>query len=264
MISSFDGARVVITGGASGIGLALARRMQADGAQLAICDREAERVEAAVAAIPGAFGAVCDVTDGDALTAFIREAADRMGGIDVGWNNAGVMQRPAPLQALDWTEYERVLAVNLHAVVRGSQIFAQIMIQQGTPALILNTGSENSLFNAVRSGGAYVASKMAVRAITESLRDDVPDHIAVKLLCPGFVETALGDPAQFQYGMDVQRFADIAYPLLTSDQFYLVTHGYNAVRVRDETDRILADIEAGAASADETQAFDIKTLMGQA
>ena len=263
MIENFNGARIVITGGASGIGLALAKRMHADGAQLAICDTDEARVREVVIALPGTFGAVCDVTDADALEAFVDSAVDRLGGIDVGWNNAGVMQRSAPLQNLDWDEYQRVLNVNLHAVFRGSQLFARQMIAQGTPAMILNTGSENSLFNAVPQSAAYVASKMAVRAITEALRDDTPDHVAVKLLCPGFVNTALGPEAQFQHGMDVERFADIAYPLLLSDQFYLVSHGYNAVRVREDAERILADIDAGAASAEETKAFDTYTLMGR-
>jgi len=261
-IESFSDARVVITGGASGIGLALAKRMHADGARIAICDRDMSAVQQAIIAMPDVFGFVCDVSDAGALEGFIAEAADALGGIDVGWNNAGIMQSAQPIQDMDWDDYRAVVDVNLDAVVRGSQIMARMMIKQGTPSLILNTGSENSLFHGVPGGGAYVASKVAVRAITESLFQDTPDHIDVKLLCPGFVNTPLGPKAQFRHGMDVDVFADIAFPLLSTDQFYLVSHGYNAVRVRETADRILADIEAGAAPASETKAFDTYTLMG--
>jgi NAD(P)-dependent dehydrogenase (short-subunit alcohol dehydrogenase family) len=261
-IESFSDARVVITGGASGIGLALAKRMHADGARIALCDQNMAAIQQAIIAMPDVLGFVCDVAYPEALEGFITDAADALGGIDVGWNNAGIMQKSQPVHDMDWDSYRRIMDVNLDAVVRGSQIMARRMIAQGTPSLILNTGSENSLFHGVPGGSAYVASKVAVRAMTESLFQDTPDHIDVKLLCPGFVNTPLGPTAQFRHGMDVEVFADIAYPLLSTDQFYLVSHGYNAVRLRDTTDRILADIEAGAASAAETKAFDTYTLMG--
>lgn len=261
-IESFSEARVVITGGASGIGLALAKRMHADGARIALCDRDVSAVQQAIIAMPDVLGFICDVSDADALEGFITESSEALGGIDVGWNNAGVMQKSQPLQDMEWDDYRAIMDVNFDAVFRGSQIMARLMIKQGTRSLILNTGSENSLFHGVPGGSAYVASKVAVRAITESLYQDTPDHIDVKLLCPGFVNTALGPKAQFLHRMDVEVFADIAYPLLSSDQFYLVSHGYNAVRVRDAADRVLADIEAGAAPAAETKAFDTYTLMG--
>lgn len=262
MAIQFDGAKAVITGGANGIGLALAKRMQADGAKLAICDVNMDALNAAREHLPGALFVQCDVSDHSALEGFIDQAVDHLGGIDVGWNNAGIMQMSRPVQEIDWVTYQRVMDINLHAVFRGSQIMAAYMIEQGTPALLINTGSENSLFHAVPGGGAYVASKMGVRAITESFAQDTPDFIDVKLLCPGFVNTALGPEAQFQHGMDVEQFADIAYPLLTSDQFYLVSHGYNAVRVRQSSERILNDIRSGASTEADTKQYDTYTLMG--
>jgi NAD(P)-dependent dehydrogenase (short-subunit alcohol dehydrogenase family) len=138
---------------------------------------------------------------------------------------------------------------------------ARRMADQGTPALIVNTGSENSLFHGIPNAAAYVASKAAVRALTRALSQDTPDHIDVKLLCPGYVNTPLGTSEQMQHGMDVEAFADIAFPLLTSDQFHLVTHGYNGVRVREEHDALQAEIAAGAASVEDTARYDVGLLM---
>ncbi len=267
-LPDFARRRVAITGGASGIGLALATRMAAQGAHIAICDLHADRLEDAATALRSAGAAslrtdALDVADLDALDRWIGDVVQSLGGIDVGWNNAGIMPRTAPLQDHDWRDYARVMDVNLHAVVRGSQGFLRVMAEQSGPALLLNTGSENSLFHAVPGGGPYVASKQAVRAITETLYQDAPAHIDVKLLCPGFVHTPLGPRAQMQHGMTLERFADIAFPMLTSDQFYLVSHGYNAVRAKERHAKLLSDIEAGAASAEETKRFDTYTLMGR-
>lgn len=261
-LRSFNQARIIVTGAASGIGLVLAKRMIADGAKLAFCDLDAQRLERAEDQLPGAKGFLCDVSDREALEEFMANAIEFLGGLDVGWNNAGTMQQPSPVQDLELSEIERVMAINFHAVIHGSQLMARHMIKQGMPALIINTGSENSLFHAVPGGAAYVASKMAVRAMTQSLLDDTPDFIDVKLLCPGFVNTGLGDPDIFKHGMDLERFAEIAYPLLLSDQFYLVTHGYNAVRVRQGCERLLTEIEVGSASEEETRMFDTYNLLG--
>ncbi len=267
-LKSFAGKRIAITGGATGIGLAVARKMASDGASLALCGLEVDAIDAAKLELLeiGATSVLttqCDVTEDGALEDWIKGVVDHFGGIDVGWNNAGVMAPAQPFQDMQWKAYQKVLSVNLDAVARGSQLFARQMIRQGTPALILNTGSENSLFNAVPGGAAYVASKMAVRGLTYGLMQDVPDFIDVKLVCPGFVKTPLGPEAVMQAGMDADRFAQIVYPqLLERGRFYVVSHGYNAVRVRERTDRLLAEIESGAAPTDETQRFDTYTLMG--
>lgn len=263
----FRDRRVAITGGASGIGLTLAERMAQQGARIAICDmNETGLAKAAellrTAGAKEVVTSVVDVSHATDLERFVDHIIDQFGGLDVGWNNAGIMSAPRPLHTIDPVEYDLVMAVNLHAVFHGSQLFARHMIAQGTPALIINTGSENSLFHAVPGGGPYVASKMAVRALTESLDQDTPDHIKVQLLCPGFVNTPLGPEAQMQHGMDVERFADIVFPEMGGEAFYLVSHGYNAVRVAEREARLQADIARVAASAEETQPFDTYTLMG--
>lgn len=267
-IDTFEGARVAITGGATGLGQAVARRMAADGARISVCGLGETDVAAGVDALraagsPEVRGAVVDVTDPAALDGWIDDTVAAFGGLDVGWNNAGMMLPGAPMQDRDYADAERLLSVNLLAVYRGSQRFAQVMAAQGTPALILNTGSENSLFHGVPGGAAYVASKMAVRGLTLSLRQDVPDFVDVKLLCPGFVHTALGPDEQMRHGMDAGQFADIVYPQLTqAGRFYVVSHGFNAERVRRQTAHILDDIESGALSADATERYDTYTLMG--
>lgn len=263
----FRGKRVAITGGASGIGLALAKRMAAQGARLAICDINSDALRAAeqslrLSGADDVLVANADVSERADLEAFVGRVTETFGGIDVGWNNAGIMVQSQPLQDVSSDEYRRVMAINLDAVLYGSQLFARQMLTQDRPGLILNTGSENSLFHAVPGGGPYVASKMAVRAITESLDQDTPDHIQVQLLCPGFVNTPLGPEAQMQHGMDVEQFADIVFPHMGGEVFYLVSHGYNAVRVMEREARLQADIARVAAPAEDTKRFDTYTLMG--
>ena len=267
-VSNFDGARVAVTGAATGLGLAVARAMAARGAHIAFCGLRPDRVEAATeelreAGAPGVHASVVDVTDANAHAAWVERAADAMGGIDIGWNNAGLMLKSQPTQDIAWADYERLMAVNLHAVFRGSQLLARLMTRQGSPALILNTGSENSLFHAFPGGAAYVASKMAVRGLTHTLRQDVPEHIDVKLLCPGFVHTELGPDAQMRHGMDADAFARIVLPqLLEPERFYVASHAFNATRIRQQTDRMIAEVESGGAPARDTARYDTYTLLG--
>ena len=270
MIETFTGARVAVTGGSTGIGLALARRMARDGARISLCGLEAASVARARAQLESDGAAevraqALDITEDGALERWVGDTVAAFGGLDVGWNNAGVMATGAPVHAMDEADYARVMAVNLHAVFRGSQLFARRMMAQDTPGLLLNTGSENSLFLAVPGGGAaYVASKMAVRGLTESLRHELPARIGVKLLCPGFVDTPLGPRAQMRHGMDVERFADIVYPqLLEPERFYVASHGFNAVRIREQVGAMLRDVESGAAGADETARYDVRALMAE-
>lgn len=144
------GAVAVVTGGASGIGLASARRFAALGLHVCIVDLGAERLKAAVAelsAIAGEGAEIAgfevDVSDRAALITLEAAVADRFGGTDVLMNNAAIQ---IPTDALGpHADWRRLIGVNLWGVIDGSQVFAPRMVERGRPGLIINTGSKQGI-----------------------------------------------------------------------------------------------------------------------
>jgi len=226
---------VAITGGVSGIGLALAKQFAKDGANIAIADKREDRLEEAVKTLEAlgvkAAGFFCDVSDPNSVEAFADNAWEIFGSVDMVVNNAGTGGAMGKVVDVPLEDVRQVMNVNLMRVWHGCKIFGQRFIDQGTPAAIYNTGSENSLFNAVPMAAAYVASKHAVLALTEALRDEFPDFIKLGIIIPGWVRTEIGSPEQMAPGMDPDRFAAIIYEQIKAGEFYIVSHAYNMVGI---------------------------------
>ena len=102
-----------------------------------------------------------------------------------------------------------MMAVNFEGVWRGCQEFGRRLIEQGIPAGLYNTGSENSFFVAVGHSAAYVASKHAVLGLTDCLREEMPEYISVGMIAPGFVGSELIPEPMRPLGMPVDDFAEI-------------------------------------------------------
>ena len=192
MIKNFQGKNAFITGGASGIGLGLARAFAAKGMTVAIADIQQDAIEPAVAAIQEAggkaIGVQIDVTDRQAM----REAANRvtgeLGPVHLLCNNAGVGHGGYLQDARD-DDWDWVLSVNLGGVVNGLQAFLPGMIAHGEEGHVVNTGSVAGL-HPQRALGIYNASKYAVVGMTETLRDDLADTpLGATVLCPGYTAT---------------------------------------------------------------------------
>ena len=193
------GTVALITGGASGIGLAAARRFAALGMTVCIVDLGRERLaiaakairsEAALGADVAAFEA--DVSDREGLEALEASVFTRFGGVDVLMNNAAVqIATDAIGPDSDW---RKTLAVNLGGVVDGCQVFAPRMIERNRPGLIINTGSKQGI-TTPPGNPAYNVSKAGVKAYTEALQHQLrntPGHqLSAHLLIPGFVFTPL-------------------------------------------------------------------------
>jgi NAD(P)-dependent dehydrogenase (short-subunit alcohol dehydrogenase family) len=185
----------VVTGGASGIGRALAEAFAAAGSAVMVADLDsgsAEKVAAAIRAGGGAAHAVeVDVSDSAAVDALAAATIDRYGRVDVLCNNAGVS--PFNLlrdQTLD--DWRWVVSVNLWGVVHGLNSFLPILRRQGTPAHIVNTASVAGLLSGVMFIGSYAATKVAVVSISETLRQEFAFEglpIRVSVLCPSSVDT---------------------------------------------------------------------------
>jgi 3-oxoacyl-[acyl-carrier protein] reductase len=190
MGSDISGRRAVVTGGARGIGAAIARRLADDGVSVAILDLPGDAGPATAAEIGGAFVGV-DLANVIAAMAAVDEAADALGGIDILVNNAGVL-RFAGLLDIRPDDWDRTLAINTRATVFTMQAAARSMIAQGGGGAIVNIASM-----AAKTGGAnelgYAASKAAVVSVTRSAAADLgPHQITVNALCPGYILTEMG------------------------------------------------------------------------
>ena len=182
-----------ITGGASGIGLGIARALSAAGATVVLADVEAAALERARHSITtGRVTTVAlDVTDRDALAAARDRVLDALGAVHLLFNNAGV-NVPGSFTDIDYADWDWVLGVNLGGVVNGVMTFLPELIRHGSEAHVVNTASVGGLVG-MHGLGIYNTSKFAVVGLSESLRADMHAHgVGVSVLCPGVVATALG------------------------------------------------------------------------
>ena len=196
----FDGRVAVVTGGASGIGFALASAFAAEGMKIVLGDIEAPALDEAVGKLEAAgaavIGVVTDVSDGAQVQALADAAVARFGAIHIACNNAGVgaggLSWEAPLSTWEW-----VLGVNLWGVVHGLRAFVPILMQQ-SQGYVVNTASIAGLV-AGPFMAPYNASKHAVVAISETLHHEMAmmaPHVKVSVLCPGWVRTRIADSAR--------------------------------------------------------------------
>jgi NAD(P)-dependent dehydrogenase (short-subunit alcohol dehydrogenase family) len=190
----------VITGGASGIGLAAAMRFARLGMKVCIADLGTNRLaeaetKLASAAPDGAADimvAAVDVSRADDVSRLENTVRQRFGGTDILMNNAGI--QPGSTIFGPAENWQRVFAVNLWGVIHGTQIFAPHMIERGRPGLIINTGSKQGITTPPGSP-AYNVTKAGVKAFTEALQHELRNiagsRISAHLLIPGFVFTGL-------------------------------------------------------------------------
>jgi NAD(P)-dependent dehydrogenase (short-subunit alcohol dehydrogenase family) len=187
----------VITGGASGIGLAAAVRFAKLGMKVAIADIDAARLDAAKAEILAAGGRdVLTVTADVAKKADVEALRDRVlaafGDIAVVMNNAGIEGGGGPFE--NYAGWERVLGVNLWGVINGVQVMAPAMLALGRPGAIVNTGSKQGI-TTPPGDTAYNVSKAGVKVVTEGLqhvlRNTPGGQVSAHLLVPGWVHTPM-------------------------------------------------------------------------
>jgi NAD(P)-dependent dehydrogenase (short-subunit alcohol dehydrogenase family) len=179
----------VVTGGGSGIGLAIAARFVAAGAAVVICGRGRERLERAAEQI-GATAIVADVAQEAEVAALFAETADRFGGLDVLVNNAGITGPVARAEDMDLAAWDETVAINIGGVIACIKHAVPLMRRRGGGAIINMSSLMGLRGHAMRS--AYTATKFAVIGITEAVAQEVgPDKIRVNALCPGAVNGEL-------------------------------------------------------------------------
>jgi NAD(P)-dependent dehydrogenase (short-subunit alcohol dehydrogenase family) len=207
----FQDRGVLVTGGGSGIGQQVCYAAAKEGARVAVGDLDLEHAEATAAEIRRSkaegHAFQVDVTDPEAITAFIDAAASSLGRVDVLVNSAGIREIVSVLD-LSFAEWQRVISVNLTGTFLASQAFARRLVQEGRSGQIVNLASTLGLMAAPKRA-AYTASKHGVVGLTRQMALELGDQrIRVNAVAPGVVRTPLTE-RYFQDPHYVQAIRDI-------------------------------------------------------
>jgi NAD(P)-dependent dehydrogenase (short-subunit alcohol dehydrogenase family) len=234
--TALEGRVAVITGAASGLGQAMARRFARQGARVVLADVVEHQLATATDELAASGAEVLavptDVSDPASVDALAGRAIEAFGAVHVVCNNAGVVVSGKTWE-IPLAEWRRLLDVNLWGVVHGIHTFVPLLLDQGGPGHIVNTASMGGV-TSLPGIAPYVASKHAVVALSEVLHGDlarVGAPIGVSVLCPGYVPTRLGqvdrdlpmpDPPAGVVGPD--DVAGCVVDALADGRFYIFTH----------------------------------------
>lgn len=260
----FGGKTAVITGGATGIGFALAKQMGAAGARIILFEPREEVLGEATEGLK-ALGIDAkyfagDVTDATAIEALADFAWAENGRGDIIVNNAGIGGPRGGIFDTDLAEARALYEINFWGVWHGIQSFGKRYRADGLPAAIYSTASENALFNALPAGGgAYVSGKHAVLGLMDVLRREVQTkpglaNIELGVIIPGWVAT----PLARNMGMEADKFAAIIFEQMQAGEYHLVGHAYNIVRIRERFDALEAAFARYAPRYDGDEEFDVQ------
>jgi NAD(P)-dependent dehydrogenase (short-subunit alcohol dehydrogenase family) len=261
-MEDLQGKVAVITGGASGIGRAVAERAVAEGMKVVLADIEERPLKEAENELTAhgaeALGVVTDVSDAASVHALRDRALDRFGAVHLVHNNAGI-GLGGPIWEVSEEDWRWILGVNVWGVIHGIATFVPLFVEQGE-GHVVNTASIAGLTTAPFLG-PYNATKQAVVAISETLFKDlqaVGAPIGVSVLCPGFVQTRIaesdrnrpawapdhevGGAADLRSavqslvdgGIPATAVADRVIDAVRTDTFYILTHPEleDAIRTR--------------------------------
>jgi NAD(P)-dependent dehydrogenase (short-subunit alcohol dehydrogenase family) len=192
MTGRMDGRVAVVTGGASGIGEATVRRFVLEGAQVVIADVQTERGIALANELGAATRFVMtDVTDESAIAGAVAIAVSAYGGIDVMFNNAGIIGVTGPISTIGYDDYRKTMSVLVDSVVLGTKHAAAAMIEQGRGGSIISTSSVAAVSGGLGSH-TYSAAKAAVIGLMQSVAAELwPYAIRANAVLPGRIMTPM-------------------------------------------------------------------------
>ena len=244
--ADLEGRAAVITGGAKGIGLAIAARLAGLGMKLCLADTDAGALEEArkklaplLASPEGLRTEVVDVSSLEELRRLKYVAYEAFGEVALLVNNAGV--ESSGMKPWDGPEaWDRILEVNLMGVVHGVQAFTEAMISQGTPGAIVNVGSKEGI-TTPPGNAAYSVSKAGVKVLTEQLAHELRQidgcRVSAHLLVPGFTFTSLtarGRTEKPEEAWTPDQVAEFMLRSMENGDFYILCPDNSVSREMDE------------------------------
>ena len=267
-MEDLQGRVAIITGGASGIGLAMAQRFAAEGMNIVLGDIEQGALDAAVAGLrasgASAVGALVDVSDPVQMTTLADAARDEFGGWHVVCLNAGVGSGGLTWE-VDRASWKWVLDVNMWGIINGIEVFVPELVQQKVGHVVITA----SLAGLVYGPGMapYNASKAAAVAIGETMATELAaeaPEVGVSILCPAWVNTKIYDSARnrpggrrdtselneadraeaaafFEGSMPTSEVADAVADAVRTRRLHILTHDFSEEALRGRLARVLGE-----------------------
>ncbi|HEX6310012.1 MAG TPA: glucose 1-dehydrogenase [Acidimicrobiia bacterium] len=190
-MQGLTGKVAIVTGGASGMGAASARRLAAEGAKVVVADLQEELAKEVAADLPDAVAVAADVATVEGTDAYVRAAVDAFGRVDLFHNNAGYGGDLVPIWEMTVEQFDHTMAVNARGAFLGLRAVLGRMAEQGDGGAIVNTASLSGM-RGVPGQAAYGPSKHAVVGLTKvAALDAAPIGVRVNAVCPGLVRTPM-------------------------------------------------------------------------
>src|SRR5882672_6486482 len=240
---------ILITGGASGIGLALAERFLNAGSQVIICGRREDKLKEAQTKHPGLHIRACDVAKVAERVALLQWVRREFPALNVLVNNAGIQRRielpsiggAQPMSNDVWVQTQEEIAINFEAPIHLATLFVPHLLQQQRPA-IMNVTS-GLAFAPLVAAPVYSATKAALRSFTLSLRHQLAKTpIRVVEIIPPAVNTDLGGPGLHDFGVPLDEFADAVFERLKKGDLE-IAYGYAEMASRASREELNAAFE---------------------
>lgn len=269
-MKELKGKTAFITGGASGIGLALSKVFAREGMNVVMADLRHDHLDEAIAELKDSGAEVhpiqLDVSDREAMAAAADEAERVYGNVHLLCNNAGV-NIIRPITEATYEDFDWLFSVNTGGVVNGLMTFVPRMLAHGEGGHIVNTSSVAGFLTAPGTA-IYSATKYAIRALSEAARYDlIPHGIGVSVICPGTVSTRLYESEEnrqqkymgqvddtvkaqragtgelfrrvLPMGIDPMKVGEMTLKAVKENQFYVITHVEVETDIREAFDELL-------------------------